>query len=72
MTGSTQDAEERRSEEDLIESDEERAETLRQLAECEGGLPHGQRTAAQERALARLYAEEAEFLRRRRAARAKR
>lgn len=71
MAGTTRDAEERPSE-DLIESDEERAETLRQLAECEGGLPHGQRTAAQERALARLYAEEAEFLRRRRAARGKR
>ncbi|MBO0683041.1 MAG: hypothetical protein J2P45_07795 [Candidatus Dormibacteraeota bacterium] len=72
MATSTHDAQGRPPEEDLIEGEEERAETLRQLAECEARMPHGQRTAEQERALARLYAEEAEFLRRRRAARGKR
>jgi hypothetical protein len=49
--------------EEMIEEDEERADTLRQIAEVEEGLPHCRPAEAEHRALARVYAEEAEFLR---------
>jgi hypothetical protein len=49
--------------EETIEEDEERADTLRQIAEVEEGLPHCRPAVAELRALARVYTEEAEFLR---------
>jgi hypothetical protein len=56
--------------EETIEEDEERADTLRQIAEVEEGLPHRrpamiEQRAVQHRALARVYTEEAAYLRNR-------
>jgi len=56
---------------ETIEEDEERADTLRQIAQVEEELPHGrlagtEQSASQCRALARVYSEEADYLRNRR------
>jgi len=63
MTGERAEAPGKPPVEETIEVDEERAETLRQIAEVEEGLPHCRPAVAEHRALARVYTEEAEFLR---------
>jgi hypothetical protein len=63
MTGERAEAPGKPPDEETIKVDEERADTLRQIAEVEEGLPHCRPAVAEHRALARVYTEEAEFLR---------